>query len=130
MYTCEFKKKQTKKTNEKTKTWESTSLYVARLRDTVLFSFLFFFISSCLDTVLCSQMLEQKLGGKTSCSFVFLFFLIYVFANVLISNMLHKVECVFQPDKLSLWRQNKESREMRVREGRNNEGGRVVGYLI
>lgn len=98
----------------------------------MLFSFLFFFflISSCLDTVLCSQMLEQKLGGKTSCSFVFLFFLIYVFANVLISNMLHKVECVFQPDKLSLWRQNKESREMRVREGRNNEGGRVVGYLI
>lgn len=30
-------------------------------------------------------------------------FLIYVFANVLISNMLHKVECVFKPDELSLW---------------------------
>lgn len=98
----------------------------------MLFSFLFLFFYFLLFRYcsLQSDVGAEIGGGKTSCSFVFLFFLIYVFANVLISNMLHKVECVFQPDKLSLWRQNKESREMRVREGRNNEGGRVVGYLI
>lgn len=62
-------------------------------------------------------------------------FLIYVFANVLTSNMLHKVECVVQPDELSLWRGKGEGREMRVREERGGGGGimwegRAVGYLI
>lgn len=38
-------------------------------------------------------MLEQKMKKNKQQAVVFL---IYVFANVLISNMLHKVECVFQ----------------------------------
>lgn len=42
----------------------------------MLLSFLFFlfFISSCLDTVLCSQMLEQKLGGERQAVVLFFFF--------------------------------------------------------
>lgn len=98
----------------------------------MLFSFLFLFFYFLLFRYcsLQSDVGAEIGGGRRAVVLFFFFFLIYVFANVLISNMLHKVECVFQPDKLSLWRQNKESREMRVREGRNNEGGRVVGYLI
>lgn len=56
-------------------------------------------------------------------------FLIYVFANVLKSNMLHKVECGFQLDKRSLWL----GQGRRLSEGRDwKKGwwGRVVGYLI
>lgn len=32
------------------------------------------------------------------------------FANVLISNMLHNVECVFQPDELSLWMESRDEK--------------------
>lgn len=78
------------------------------------------------------QQIERK-KNPTSCSIFNLCF----FANVLISNMLHKVECVFQPDELSLWSGgNRESGELRVGGiGRREEGGmmregRVVGYLI
>lgn len=104
------------------KTGESSSLYVARLRDTVVFSSfknLFF-----LDSVQNSVMLEQKMKKRQA-----VVFLIYVFANVLISNMLHKVECVFQPDELSLWRGHSESRELRVRGKKWKEGGRGGGVF-
>lgn len=49
-------------------------------------------------------------------------FLIYVFANVLISNMLHKVECVFQPDELSLWRGERRKRRIESVGGGRREG--------
>lgn len=74
-------------------------------------------------------MMRQKMEKKTVVRRAVVF-LIYVFANVLISNMLHKVECVFQLDELSLWRGGcSESRELRVRGNGRREGG-VVGYLI
>ena len=77
------------------KTGEFSSCDVARLRDTVLFSFFFKnFSFYSVQNILTS---EQK-RKKTSCSIFNLCF----FANVLISNILHKVECVFQSDELSL----------------------------
>lgn len=85
---------------------------------------IFFFLDSVHNSVMLGQKMEKKAVVRQA-----VVFLIYVFANVLISNMLHKVECVFQPDELSLWRGYSESRELRVRGNGRREGG-VVGYLI
>lgn len=86
---------------------------IARLRDTVLF-FSFHF-RLCSGTLTLKQIFRKK-KGKT------VVFLIYNFANVLMSNMLHKVERFFCLDKLSLERQNKRKQQLL---GGLREGGGV-----
>lgn len=67
-------KKTNKKTNEKTKTWESTSLYVARLRDTVLFSFLSFFYFLLFRCCSLQSDVGAEIGGKRQAVVLFFFF--------------------------------------------------------
>lgn len=75
----------------------------------MLFLFHFFFR-------FCSE--QSDVGAENEKKQQAVVFLIYVFANVLKSNMLHKVECVFQLDELSLWRGEQRKRRIES-EGRN-----------
>lgn len=86
--------------------------------------FFFFFLGFCSEQSDVGAENKKKKDNNSRS-----IFLIYVFANVLISNMMHKVECVFQPDELSLSRG--ERRQQRTESGGRNweEGGKGGGVF-